>query len=179
MHRSNILQQLEQFRHSPLITNHEKATLDQFVAFIRSNHNCFERSNSGHITSAVWLVNHDGTHALLTHHKKLNAWFQLGGHNDGDNDCQRAALKEALEESGIAGLTLVTPTIFDIDIHPIPSACAYHYDVRYLLRAPADAQYQISDESNDLQWVPLNQLENFSKEASLMRMKEKYQQHFK
>jgi 8-oxo-dGTP pyrophosphatase MutT (NUDIX family) len=179
MHRNHLLQQLKQYQNSSLITSHELNVIDRFITFIQTNHHCFERSNIGHITSSLWLVNHVGTHALLTHHKKFNGWFQLGGHNDGDPNCQQTALKEALEESGIEGLTLITPAIFDIDLHPIPSACAYHYDVRYLLQAPAAAQYQISEESNDLQWVALDQLENYSKEASIMRMKQKYQRHFK
>ena len=54
---------------------------------------------------------------LMTHHKKLNIWVQLGGHADGESDIAQVAMREAHEESGLDDLRLVTPEIFDIDIH--------------------------------------------------------------
>ena len=41
---------------------------------------------------------------LLTHHRKLGSWLQLGGHADGERDFARVALTEAEEESGLPGL---------------------------------------------------------------------------
>ena len=35
---------------------------------------------AGHVTGSAWLVNRAGTHVLLTHHRKLGRWLQLGGH---------------------------------------------------------------------------------------------------
>lgn len=100
-------------------------------------------------------------------------WCQLGGHNDGDHDCQRVALKEAHEESGIAGLSLMHPDIFDIDIHPIPGSCAFHYDIRYLVQTPADARYTVSPESHDLAWISFETIAHYTKEVSVLRMNEK------
>src|ERR1700733_5181088 len=80
-----------------------KKTILQFLN--EYPHNAFERSlDVGHITASCWLVNKDNTHALLTHHKKLDRWFQLGGHCDGDTDALGVAIKEAQEESGIMGI---------------------------------------------------------------------------
>lgn len=174
MHRQKLLHELETYFSSPIITREEIPFFDRFIEFIKANPDCFERSNIGHITSSAWIINHDGTQALLTHHKKFNVWVQLGGHNDGDPDCAAVALKEAEEESGIQGLKLVSPDIFDIDIHAIPNQCTYHYDVRYLIRAPRNAQYIVSDESHALAWVPLDRIEKFSKEASMIRMVKKF-----
>ena len=39
---------------------------------------------AGHFTSGVWLVSADGGRVLMTHHRKLERWLQLGGHADGD-----------------------------------------------------------------------------------------------
>lgn len=128
------------------------------LEFIRNTPDCFSRSNKeGHITGSAWLINPAGDKALLTLHRKLKRWMQTGGHADGDSETLRVALREAEEESGISGILPVSEEIFDIDIHLIPERPAtgepahYHYDVRYLLRAPHE-HFAISDESDALAW---------------------------
>lgn len=126
--------------------------------FLKNNKNCFERSSqAGHFTGSAFVVNYDNSRFLLTHHRKLNTWLQLGGHADGDNDIIAVSKKEAYEESGLESLELVFPGIFDIGVHEIPEykgiPVHYHYDVRFLLKQtnPCE-QIHISDESNDLKW---------------------------
>lgn len=174
MHRNNLLQQLHVYKQSTFITPEEILALANFEQFIQQNKQCFDRSNTGHITSSIWIVNYEKTHALLTHHKKLSIWVQLGGHNDGEIDCKAVALKEAEEESGISGLTFLHDNIFDIDVHAIPGPCTFHYDIRYLLQAPTDASIQISDESHDLAWVPFSQITDYTLHSSVLRMNEKF-----
>jgi 8-oxo-dGTP pyrophosphatase MutT (NUDIX family) len=173
MHRKKLLADLEEYRSSTIITTQEKPMLVAMMNFIMSNEQCFERSNPGHITSGAWIMNAQKTEVLLTHHKKFDMWCQLGGHNDGNPSCKETALKEAEEESGITGFTFLHQGIFDIDIHPIPGSCEYHYDVRYLLQAPTDAHYTVSEESHDLAWVPLAKLKEYTQEASVLRMAQK------
>jgi hypothetical protein len=83
---------------------------------------------------------------------------------------------EAREESGIAEFDVLVPGIFDLDIHPIPERGQepghLHYDVRFLLRART-TDFQISEESLTLAWVPLAGIS----EPSLLRLAEKAQQH--
>jgi hypothetical protein len=96
----------------------EAQCLERFRSFIRQNPQCFERTLTiGHITGSAWVVNKGGSRALLTHHKKLNQWLQVGGHADGNADVLAVALREAQEESGIATLRPLSKRIFDIDIH--------------------------------------------------------------
>lgn len=178
MHRTQLLQELTTYKASTLITPEEGLYYKQFLNFIATNPQCFERSNKGHITSSIWVVSHDGNKVLLTQHKKLNLWLQLGGHNDGDSQCKTVALKEAEEESGIIGLEFVMPAIFDIDVHVIPSACEYHYDIRYLLRAPKDAQFIISEESHNLVWIEQSKIAEYNSARSIIRMAEKFTKHF-
>lgn len=173
MHRNDLLHQLEIYGASSLITLEELRILDEFINFVRKNIDCFERNNKGHITGSAWIVNHDLTHVLLTHHKKLNMWIQLGGHADGDPDIKAVALREAQEESGIEDIELLIPMIYDIDIHPIPNACEYHYDVRYLMRTPKYAQFTISDESHALAWVNRKDITQYSDKKSILRMTKK------
>lgn len=148
------------------------------IEFIQNNPYFFERSNHEHITGSVWIVSPDTTKVLLTHHKKLNRWLQLGGHADGDSNIANVALKEAQEESGIEQFTFLSEEIFDIDVHPLPSACAFHYDVRFLLQA-CHTQFIISDESNTLDWFDIDTVAQVIAEESVLRMNEKYKRFFK
>ena len=162
----------------------QKITADRMLDFVRSTPHCFERSHAaGHMTGSAWLLNPAGDKALLTLHHNLQRWMQTGGHADGDPDTLRVALKEAEEESGITGIVPISGEIFDIDIHLIPARPAkgesahYHYDVRYLLRAPHE-QYAISHESDDLAWWSAEDFATRAAELddSVLRMAELWMQ---
>ena len=129
---------------------------------------------AGHFTASSWLVSADGRRTLLTHHRKLGRWLQPGGHADGDQDLAQVALKEAEEESGLAGLT-VEPEIYDLDRHWIPEHKGvpghWHYDVRFVVYAGDSEDFAISDESLDLAWRDIAALAmDESADESLRRM---------
>lgn len=175
-HRGKLLLALQEYgqRHPE-----EESTVQRFVAFIQAHVNCFERSlRIGHVTGSAWVINRAGTHALFTHHRKLNRWLQVGGHADGDADVASVALREAHEESGLTELTLVDSHIFDLDDHLIPTrehALEHvHYDVRYLLRAELPELLQASYESHRLAWFSLNEIYGRFAEESILRMARKW-----
>jgi len=148
-------------------------------AFLNQYENAFDRSlEVGHITASCWLVNKDNTKALLTHHRKLDRWFQLGGHCDGDTDVLAVALKEAQEESGIMSIEPVHKGIFDVDVHFIPEnkkeKAHYHYDVRFLLQVMSDEDIVVGDESHDLAWISKERSCLPTDERSVTRMFEKW-----
>lgn len=176
MHRSSLLALLH---HYQPVAPEEKVYKEQIVQFITHHPDCFERSlEIGHITASSWLLDKAGTHALLTHHAKLNAWFQLGGHCDGDSDVLRVALKEAQEESGIMDIVPVHRDIFDIDIHLIPAntreRAHYHYDIRFLLHVTSDQDVVPSAESKALSWVSRDKAQLPTQERSITRMFDKW-----
>ena len=173
MQRNHLLESLELFKNSRFFTDEEQEDYDSLIEFITTNQGCFERENPGHITGSVWIINNEETHALLTHHKKLGMWLQLGGHADGDPHIPTVAMKEAVEESGIEDLEFVIEGIYDIDIHPLPSKCLAHYDIRYILKAPPNAIYTVSHESHDLAWVEIAQLSEYTTAPSVERMARK------
>ena len=158
----------------------DETTTSRLRRFVETHPDCFERSCSpGHITGSAWILSPDRKRALLTHHRKLDKWLQLGGHVDGSSDIPAAALREAQEESGIEsfrwlharGSDELTP--LDLDIHLIPARGAepahHHYDVRFLLWAES-YDISISDESNDLRWFTPEEIQQVSNEESLLRM---------
>lgn len=171
MHRNKILALFESYarRHPD-----ESAVVERITSFVNAHPECFSRDLAiGHITGSAWVMDTKGTRVLLTHHKKLNIWVQLGGHADGDPEIDRVAHREAVEESGLRELHLLSNELFDIDIHQIPArgneAAHDHYDCRFLFRA-ADDDYVVSDESHDLSWVELGSMQNVSEEESILRM---------
>ncbi|QKW09032.1 NUDIX hydrolase [Streptomyces sp. NA04227] len=108
---------------------------------------------AGHITASALVVDPHRERVLLTLHRKLRMWLQMGGHCEpGDTSLAEAALREAHEESGISGLTLLPDGPVLLDRHRIPAPCQWHFDVQYAALAPADAVQAISDESLDLRW---------------------------
>jgi 8-oxo-dGTP pyrophosphatase MutT (NUDIX family) len=114
----------------------------------------------GHFTASCYVID-DGGRLLLHHHRRLDRWLQMGGHVEGDESPELAALREGEEESGLRDLALASAGIFDLDIHGIPAAKGEpdhdHFDVRYLARTTSpDAITVDRVESNDLAWVTLD-----------------------
>ncbi|MGK5442920.1 NUDIX hydrolase [Micromonospora sp. URMC 105] len=113
----------------------------------------------GHVTASALVLDATGARVLLCLHGKFRRWVQLGGHCEPvDRTLAGAALREATEESGIAGL-VVDPVPIDVDIHPV--ACqggSLHHDVRFAVFAPPGAVERVSDESEALGWFPPDRL---------------------
>lgn len=175
MHRRLLKERIERYAR---IHADEEDTVARFLDFIDTNPRCFERDNwVGHITGSAWLVNAAHTHVLLTHHRKLEKWLQLGGHSDGDPETLTVALREASEESGLA-VTPLLDEIFDLDVHEIPARelepAHYHFDVRFLLCVQGNEAFAVSEESLDLAWVPINGLATYSVDESILRMYRKW-----
>jgi 8-oxo-dGTP pyrophosphatase MutT (NUDIX family) len=111
----------------------------------------------GHITASALVIDPSRGRVLLTLHKKLRMWLQMGGHCEpADDTLAAAALREATEESGVAGLTLLPGDPVRLDRHRTP--CAWHLDVQYAALAPAGAVEAISDESLDLRWFAFDEV---------------------
>lgn len=180
MHRQPLLDLLK--AHHPADA-HEQTMLDQTIAFVTAQPDCFYRTLLiGHVTGSAWIVSPDRQQVVLLHHRKLDRWFQPGGHADGDPDIAAVALKEAREETGLTILKLLDTSIYDVDVHPIPARGNepghLHYDIRFLVEAnPADpflAELFIeSTETKAIRWVNVGELADFNQSESILRMARK------
>jgi 8-oxo-dGTP pyrophosphatase MutT (NUDIX family) len=183
MHRRPLLDLLDRYA-GRFPADRERA--ESFRRFVESHPDCFERSClEGHVTGSAWIVSPDGEQALLVRHRKLGAWLQPGGHADGETDPAAVAQREAAEETGLEGLTLVDwwqdgsrePQPFDVDIHVIPARGAepehLHLDVRYLLAGDPRERIRVSIESEEVRWVPRAEIAALNSEPSVLRMAER------
>lgn len=175
MNRSTLRNLLKNYR-TPF--EEEKSFVEEFIT-LTEDPLAFSRERlEGHFTASAWIVNKTRTHALLTHHMKLNRWLQLGGHADGNENLMEVAMTEAREESGLISLKLVDSFIFDIDKHLIPANSRdpqhFHYDVRFLVEAAMDESLTVSAESKDLAWVNFDTVPDVVRNnISIIRMLEK------
>ncbi|MDR3646754.1 MAG: DUF1653 domain-containing protein [Candidatus Babeliales bacterium] len=176
MHRNKLIEMLQNY--NP-VAQEEMEFKERMLNFVKENENCFERTlEQGHITASIWLLNKDNSKALLMHHSKLDQWFQLGGHCDGDSDVLAVAIKEAQEESCIVNIVAARNDIFDIDIHLIPEnkkeKAHYHYDIRFLLQVSSDEDVVQNSESKELRWIDKNINNLPTQNRSIVRMFNKW-----
>ena len=153
---------------------HQAAERERILAFIDEHPNALERSClRGHLTASALIIDASGERALLTHHRKLDRWLQMGGHVDGDGNLVGAAWREATEESGIEGLS-IDPRPVDLDIHTIPARGDepehWHLDVRFQVYAPEGAREEISEESIALGWFTPAEFDALDSDESVARL---------
>ena len=156
----------------------EFVTVGACLKLLEAAPECFTRNAfPGHFTASAWTIARTSGSTILVHHTKLGKWVQPGGHADGEQNLLLAAKRELEEETGIEALPVQDDDIFDIDIHTIPSRGGEethkHYDVRFLFAVYERLPLRVSDESIDVIWVGLNDLEQYTQEESILRMKRK------
>jgi 8-oxo-dGTP pyrophosphatase MutT (NUDIX family) len=154
--------------------NEERMVRDT-IDYLKNNEIYLGKENlKGHITGSSWIVNKKRDACLLTHHGKLDIWVQLGGHTEVDESVFESAYREGIEESGFEKLNPLSQDIFDVDVHLIPEKKAiprhFHYDIRYLFEADDDEKIIVSDESHDIQWVKIKEIDQYSNDESIQRM---------
>lgn len=126
-------------RHVPIDREEERA-IARLRVLLDDDRDPFVRTTlPTHVTaSAVVLAVSDGT-VLLHLHRRLDRWLQPGGHIDPEERPEDAAVREVVEETGVAVAHPASgPVVLHLDEHPGPDAHV-HLDLRYLLLADRSA----------------------------------------
>ncbi len=181
--RQNLLNILHGFHSYDEI---EAQSIKHCIALISSTDQCFEREyfNPGHLTASAIIVNRSKTKVLLTHHRKLDMWLQLGGHADGHPVLMDVALMEAHEESGLDNIKPLTDEVLRIDRHIFPAQPHkdvpehYHHDFMYLLQADTEDDYNVSHESNALRWVTFDEAKDMVNDKAIKQTIKKLQERW-
>ncbi len=153
--------------------------------FIKRNPDCLHRDNHvAHITSSALVVNETMAKVLFAYHKIYDSWAWLGGHNDGDADLLKVAIKEAKEESGLKRIEPYQRDIFALDIIHVSNHIKHgayvpdhlHLNLTFLLIARESDDIQVNpDEHLAVRWFDIDGVLHEVKEA---RMKPIYQKLF-
>jgi 8-oxo-dGTP pyrophosphatase MutT (NUDIX family) len=126
-------------------------------------------------TVAIFVV--QASRILLIHHRKLDKWLPLGGHIELDEDPEAAALREAMEESGLeiellgerppttgpGTRALIAPRF--LDIHRI-SDSHEHIGMIYWARPRSGDLNLATEEHHDIRWCSADDLDQLSPEIS-------------
>jgi 8-oxo-dGTP pyrophosphatase MutT (NUDIX family) len=144
-------------------TSPQRVLQSAYVEHLRNHADGLSRHcHPDHITASTLVVSHDGRQVLLNLHRRYRIWVQFGGHcEDVDQRLHDAAVREAVEESGIDDLTLTDSEPVQLSRHEVvcgPTLPAHHLDVRYLAVAPPRARPRVGPESLDVRWFALNRL---------------------
>lgn len=132
----------------------------------------------GHITTSAIILSPDRGQVLLIDHVAIGRWLQPGGHYEPARLFHQSAAREAVEETGVAGLALhpwhgVDDVPFVIDSHDVPGRAArhepdhVHHDLQYLFGAdPAAPLTAQREEVRAAMWKPVSALAEISPKAA-------------
>jgi len=135
------------------------------LEFIEINHDYLDRTNKiAHMTSSAIVVNKAMDRVLFAHHNIFNSWGWVGGHNDGDNNPLRVAIKEAKEETGVKNIVPYSEDILVIDVIYVFNHIKngnyvndhLHLNTTYLLIADENDELSVKqDENSGVKWFDI------------------------
>ena len=140
----------------------ERQSITDFIARFDGLERPFdELASKVHVTASAIVVSDDRRRVVLHRHKRLQMWLQPGGHIETGELPWQAAVREAVEETGLPA-TLVGaavpdgPPLLHVDVHPGPRGHT-HLDLRYLVESPHVQPAPSAGESQDVQWFAWHQ----------------------
>lgn len=156
----------------------EEKDKELILTAIKSFNNLFTRENPiMHFTSSGYIINKTGDKVLMIYHKIYDSWGWTGGHNDGDCDSLRVAIKEAKEETGLKDINIVTDNIFSIDVLTVNGhikngkfiSSHLHLNLTYLLEGSENEKLIVNEEeTNGVKWILIKDLDKHCSEEYMI-----------
>jgi 8-oxo-dGTP pyrophosphatase MutT (NUDIX family) len=133
------------------VDDREVRSQAEFMAALdRLERPCDEHADPTHVTASAIVTGRRGV--VLHRHKRMGIWLQPGGHIEPGETPEDAALREVLEETGLALIHPSTgPRLVHVDVHAAPKGHT-HLDLRYLLEAGDADPAPPAGESQDVHW---------------------------
>jgi 8-oxo-dGTP pyrophosphatase MutT (NUDIX family) len=155
---------------------HVRLSCERTLQLLRESPAPFDRHNfsPGHITASAIVLAPDQRSVLLVHHRRLDRWLQPGGHIEvEDADLCAAAAREVREETGIEVRVDVAPALAGVSVHRIPTSAKepehWHHDLLFSMAATT-IDLQVSHESRDVIWCPLDSLSEYGLDSHLVEI---------
>ena len=151
----------------------QSSTRTAFLELAERGPEALDRSPwPSHFTASALVVEAGAERVAVLWHNKARRWLQPGGHADGDGNLAHVAWREATEETGMEGLAVVLPAVH-VDIHPFapPHEDPHlHFDLRFVVLAPAGAMPTANHESAEVRWVDLPALDGLDPDPGLLHL---------
>lgn len=150
----NLYREIENYRP---FNGQEEADRKLMLQYLAEHEDCLERSNRiAHFTASIWTVNREWNKTLMVYHKLYQSWSWIGGHADGVEDLRAVALRELLEETGVAGTVLADGKIFSLEVLGVDGhmkkgsyvSSHLHLNVTYLAEADENQELAVNEEEN-------------------------------
>ena len=170
-------------------TEQEKRDKQAMVQFIENNDDVLNRTNlAGHLTTSAIVTNEAEDKVLFAYHNIYDSWSWVGGHNDGDPDLLKVAIKETKEETGVQNVLPKTNEILALDVVHVTNHYKngefipdhLHFNVTYHLIADEQDTLQIkADENSGVRWFKIDEVLDIIDEERMRPIYEKVFTHIR
>ena len=171
MMKENLIRKIQDFQPC---NEQEAADKTLLLNLLAEDRDISRRENLAfHLTASAWVVDPDRSRVLMAYHNLFDSWAWLGGHADGDYDLAAVAQKEAMEESGLRDVRLVSDDILSLEILTVDGHVKkgkyvpghLHLNCTFLLEADPHAPIRIKkDENSQVGWIDFDDIVNKSTE---------------
>jgi 8-oxo-dGTP pyrophosphatase MutT (NUDIX family) len=126
-----------------------------------------------HVTGSALIVHPPTARVLLRWHQRQQAWLQVGGHGDpGESDPLAIAVREAVEETGLADLApWPDAQLRHLVIVDVPAGkgepAHEHADLRYFMATQTPDAARAENEDAPLRWLSLEEAREATSQDNL------------